>query len=100
MNKKRWWIIALVIVVLAIASFTLYKLFFENPVKTSVVTGTFSESYRDGCDGFKLANGDRFNKACFWESSGERPEYDRSIKVGDTVEYRIEGDDQFMRLKK
>lgn len=97
MNKKKWLAIVLAVSAL-IASVVLYKFSFDNNTKSSVVKEIYRGS--SGCDQLELENGDRVDTFCFWAPSDKQPRYDTSIKVGDTVEYGVESDRQFIRPKK
>jgi hypothetical protein len=96
-NKKKWLVIA-VVVLAVIASAALYETFINNDVKTSVVKEIHIGG--SGCSQLELENGDNVDTFCFWTPPEKQPKYDRSIKVGDTVEYGVESDRQFIRLKK
>lgn len=100
MKLLKNWRFMLVSAILVIILAAIYVPKALGNTKTSVVTGTYSNSAEDGCDGFKLKNGDTVDTFCFWAKPEDQTVYDGSIKVGDKVEYGTQSGKRFIRLKR
>lgn len=97
-NKEPLLLCTLLLVgLVAVALFARTSL---QKTKTSIVTGTYSNSALDGCDGFILKNGDTVDTFCFWTRPEDQTDYQGSIEVGDRVEYGTKSGKQFIRPKK
>ena len=98
LHKRKYLLIifALIIVLLSV----LFVFILPSKTKTSVVTGAYNNSALDGCDGFRLKNGDTVDTFCFWTKPEDQTDYNGEIKVGDQVEYGTIAGKKFIRLSK
>jgi len=94
-KNKLFWLLAVLALSILVTALIVPA---TQKTKTSIVISTYSNSATDGCDGFKLKNGDSVDTFCFWAKPEEQTSYQDIIKVGDTVQYGTENGKQFIRL--